>query len=257
MDTLRGYHREGWDISYRPSVGSTNDLALNAGRQGAPEGLVVVAEEQTAGRGRLGRRWLAPPETCLLMSLLFRPPEPFARYAARTTMLCGLALSMAIGEVAAVPATLKWPNDLIVEGEGPWRKVAGMLSEIGLEGEAPSCVVVGIGLNVNVAPADLPHLAPNATSLLAESGHPVDRVALLDAFLQHVERFYAQLRRGWDPLPLWREHLAWLGCAVEVHTPTEVVTGVAEDVDGEGALQLRLPDGSRRSLPVGDISLRV
>ena len=229
---------------WRPDVG------------GAPARSVGLADEQTAGRGRLDRHWNAPPGTSLLMSLLFRPPEPFVYYASRTTMLCGLALVEAIVDIVGVDVQLKWPNDLIVTHDGTWRKVAGMLSEVGSEDGAPSFLVVGIGLNVNVPSASLPALDPNATSLLAESGNSVDRTALLDAFLDRVEVRDAVLRAGEDPLSQWRQCLAWMGQEVQVHAPTESVSGVAESVGDDGALVLRLPDGTLRHFAVGDVSLR-
>ena len=257
MKHLCDYRRERWDIRYFARVDSTNTALLAAGRQGAAEGLVYVADEQTAGRGRLDRRWVAPPGTCLLLSLLFRPPEPFTHHAPRLTMLCGMAMADAVETVSGVTVQLKWPNDLILTGESTWRKVAGMLSEIGSSAEAQPFLVVGIGLNVNVPPELLPNLAPNATSLLAEGGQPVERAALLDAFLARVEAYRAALRDGADVLGMWRQRLAWLGRTVQLHTPTGSVTGVAEDVDETGALWLRLSDGSRQSFSVGDISLRL
>lgn len=256
-DALRDYCRAGWDIRYFARIASTNDWLLAAGRGGAAERLIALADAQTAGRGRLDRRWVAPPGTCLLMSLLFRPPAPFAYHAPRTTMLCGLALADAISAVTGVDAQLKWPNDLIVTRGQTWRKVAGMLSEVGSTTGAPPFLVVGIGLNVNVPPATLPALDPNAASLLAACGHPVDRVALLDAFLQHIEARYAGLRAGDDPLPLWRQRLAWMGQPVQVQTPSGRVAGVAEGVDDDGALVLRLSDGTQQHFPAGDVSLRV
>jgi BirA family biotin operon repressor/biotin-[acetyl-CoA-carboxylase] ligase len=254
---LRDYRREGWDIRYFERVDSTNTVLLEAGRQGAAEGLVYVTDEQTAGRGRLSRSWIAPPGTCLLLSLLFRPPEPFTYHAPRLTMLCGMAMADAVGRVSGVAVQLKWPNDLIIAEERAWRKIAGMLSEIGSGADNRPFLVVGIGLNVNVPPALLPDLAPNATSLLSEGGQPIERVALLDAFLTGVEAYRVALLAGTDVLDLWRKRLAWMDCAVQVHTPTGCVAGIAEDVDATGALWLRLPDGSRQSFSVGDVSLRV
>ena len=244
-------------IDYHERVGSTNDLALAAGAAGAPSGLLVLAEEQIAGRGRLDRRWHAPAGQCLLMSLLFRPGEPFAHHAARITMLCGLALAESAAEIAGIEVQLKWPNDLIVAREdGAWRKIAGMLSEIGGAAQQPDLLVVGLGLNVNVPPAGLTDLAPNAGSLRAEIGHPVDRVAILDDFLTRLEVAYARWDSGWDPLRAWEARLAWIGQTVSVHTPDAIHTGEAVGVDDEGALLLRHPDGSRRAFPVGDVSLR-
>lgn len=242
---------------YLERTTSTNEVLRRLAEEGAVEGLVILADEQTAGCGRLARRWESPPGTSLLFSLLFRPPEPFAYHAARTTMLCGLALCQAVALGAGLTTYLKWPNDLIIERAGDWRKLAGMLSEIGMAGGRPSFLIVGIGLNVNIPVEGLSRLAPNATSLLAEIGHDVGRVALLDIFLQRTEALVERQRAGWDPLAQWRAGLAWRGRTVQVHLPTETLVGVAEDVDAEGALLLRLPDGSRRSFPVGDVSLRL
>ncbi len=242
---------------YLERTTSTSEVLRHLAEEGAAEGVVTLADEQTAGRGRLARRWEAPPGASLLFSLLFRPPEPFAYHATRTTMLCGLALRQAVALGAGLTTSLKWPNDLIIERAGDWRKLAGMLSEIGMAGGRPAFLIVGIGLNVNIPVESLSRLAPNATSLLAEIGHDVGRVALLDTFLQRTESLVERQRAGWDPLVQWRAGLAWRGRMVQVHLPTETLAGVAEDVDAEGALLLRLPDGSRRRFPVGDVSLRL
>ncbi|MEA3307950.1 MAG: biotin--[acetyl-CoA-carboxylase] ligase [Chloroflexota bacterium] len=258
--TLAHYQRrDGWlgaQFRYLAQTTSTNDVARELAEQGMAEGLVVLAEEQTAGRGRLQRRWSAPVGSSLLISLLFRPPEPFAYYAARTTMLCGLALVAALDELTALPVELKWPNDLIVTRGTSWRKLAGMLSEIGMVDARPAYLIVGIGLNVNIPAPALPELAPNATSLSVELGRTVARESLLTAFLQHTETRYERLRAGWEPLSNWQRQLAWLGQAVQLQAPTETIYGVAKAVDQEGALLLTLSDGSIRSFPVGDITLR-
>ncbi len=257
---LKTYHRDGWiggAIDYHERVGSTNDLALAAGVAGAPSGLLVLSEEQIAGRGRLDRCWRAPGGQCLLMSLLFRPGAPFPRRAARITMMCGLALAEAAAQIAGVEVQLKWPNDLIIAREdGAWRKIAGMLSEIGGAAQHPTLLVVGLGLNVNVPSAALANLAPNAGSLRAEIGHSVDRVAILDDFLARLEAAYARWESGWEPLRAWEARLAWIGQTVSVHAPDAVHTGVALGVDDEGALLLRRLDGSRRAFSAGDVSLR-
>lgn len=255
---LASYHRpQGWlgrETKYFSTVSSTNDLVKRHAELGVEEGLVVLAEEQTAGRGRGKRRWFAPPGTSLLMSLLFRPREPFGFHALRTTMLVGVALVESVRQVANVPVMLKWPNDLIFESEDDWKKVAGMLSEVG--GARPDFLIVGIGLNVNISEKHLLTLAPRAASLRSISGHPVHRATLLDAFLERTEQLYERLYTGWDPYLRWRELLAWMGCAVEVSTPTDVVQGMAVDVAEDGALILQTSEGERRHFPVGDVSLR-
>ena len=257
--TFTQYHRSGWlghQVLYRECVGSTNDWALELAQAGAEEGLIILAEEQSAGRGRLNRSWSAPSGTCLLMSLIFRPKLPFQHNASRITMACGLAFIDAIHTLTTVPAVLKWPNDIIVHNQKGWGKLAGMLSEVGLEGGQPAVLVVGIGLNVNVPRDVLPSLAPNAASLLSEGGVQVDRLALLDAALSAAEKRIDELRAGGDVLDEWRRNLAWMGRQVVVVTPSFEIQGTAETVDTEGALVLRLADGSTSRFIVGDVSLR-
>ncbi len=256
---LSAYRHQGYlgaNVHYFAQASSTNTLLLQAGAEGAPEGTLFIADEQTAGRGRMGRRWEAPPGTCLLCSLLFRPPAPFDYHLARVPMIVGLAMAEAVRQTAGVDARLKWPNDLIVERDGSWFKLAGLLGEVGAVENVPAFLVVGIGVNVNVPPAQLPALAPNATSLLAESGRPVDRVALLDAFLTRAEAYYDRLRRGWDPLPRWRQALAWKGRPVAVQTSRGTIHGVMEGADDDGALLVRLRNDEMRRFSVGDVTLR-
>ncbi len=250
----------GQNLIVLPRTGSTNDVAKEAALEGAPEGTVVVAEEQTAGRGRLGRRWVAPPGTCLLCSLLFRPALPLSR-ASWLTMLTSMAAADAIGEQTGLQVDLKWPNDLIVSVAGPagetraWRKLAGVLTETEVRGDRLDFVVVGTGVNVNV-PADLlPDLAPDATSILAETGREVEREALLAAFLNEVERRYTALRSGEEPHREWAARLATIGQQIRVSTSTATLVGLAEGVDEEGALLLRTADGVLHRLLAGDVTL--
>jgi BirA family biotin operon repressor/biotin-[acetyl-CoA-carboxylase] ligase len=275
----------GRELIVLPTTGSTNDVAKDLAAQDAPEGTVVVADEQTAGRGRLARRWLAPPDTCLLCSILFRPTLPPAQ-AQRLTMLCSLAAADAVERVSGLKVWLKWPNDLVVKSQianrksqigksanqqigksanlqspisilhpPSWNKLGGILTETGVTGERLEFVVVGIGINVNVEPDLLPALAPDATSILAEVGRPVERAALLVALLAGVERRYAALQAGETPHQEWAARLATLGQMVEVTTSTGVLTGVAESVDEDGALLLRSSDGELYRLLAGDVTL--
>ncbi|MBU0702746.1 MAG: biotin--[acetyl-CoA-carboxylase] ligase [Chloroflexi bacterium] len=247
-------------VIYLPATGSTNDVVKALAAQGAEEGTIVVADEQTAGRGRMSRRWLAPPGACLLCSLLFRPELPLTQ-AQWLTMLCSLAAADAVEKVTGLRVALKWPNDLIAKPQTPnpksqaWKKLAGVLTETGVIGKRLDFAVVGIGINVNVPPDALPTLAPDAASILAETGRQVDRVTLLAAMLAGVEARYERLRAGTSPRTEWAARLATLGQRVDVATSRGVLAGVAESVDEDGALLLRASDGALRRLLAGDVTL--
>ena len=250
----------GQSLVVLPATHSTNTVAKALAAQGAPDGLVVVADEQTAGRGRLDRRWVAPPRTCILCSILFRPSLPLAK-AHWLTMLCALASADAIQAVAGLKTSPKWPNDLIVQSPcpdartPPWRKLAGLLTELGAVDDRLAFAVIGIGINVNVAPEALPALAPDATSILAEVGREIDRTELLGELLARVEQRYMVLRAGKSPHAEWAARLATLGQAVTVTTSEGMLDGIAEAVDGDGALLLRSPAGTLHRLLVGDVTL--
>ncbi len=247
-----------------PRTGSTNDVARELAGQGAREGTVVLAEEQTAGRGRLQRRWLAPPGACLLFSILFRPRMPLDR-AQWLTALCAMAAADAIEAVAGLPVGLKWPNDLIVRQPahqttprplaGPWRKLAGVLTETGLMGSRLEYVIVGIGINVNVPGEALTALSPQATSILAETGRPTDRAVLLSTLLLGVETRYRRLCAGEHPRAEWTRRLVTLGQSVCATDGPLTVRGIAEAVDETGALLIRTAEGGVHRLVAGDATL--
>jgi BirA family biotin operon repressor/biotin-[acetyl-CoA-carboxylase] ligase len=229
------------------TTSSTNAVAKTLAAQGAAEGTLVIADEQTAGRGRLDRRWLAPPGTSLLFSLIFRPQLELAR-AVTLTMICGLGVRQAIRELTALPAQLKWPNDIVLHGH----KAGGILTEAGSSGEHLDWVVVGIGLNVNLAVASLP-AEFGATSLQHELGRPSSRAQLLQQTLLRIEQRYEKLQAGQSPVREWSAALETLGRRVQLCTTRGAVEGLAEAVDDQGALLLRLDDGQLRKVWVGDI----
>ncbi len=235
-----------------PRLGSTNDEAKRLAAAGEPEGTLVIAEEQTAGRGRLQRTWWAPPGTALLMSLIFRP-NLAPHQAQRLTMLCSLAICDAITETTGLAPAVKWPNDVLLHG----RKVCGILTELGIEDARLAYVVVGMGINVNVDFSGAGELARTATSLAQELGHEVSRLELLRAILVSIEGRYARLRAGESPHTEWSERLATLGQRVVVTTPTEQWRGVAAGVDTDGALLLRDEEGVLRRILAGDVTLRI
>lgn len=238
-------------LEYHAHIDSTNTRALALARGGAPEGTVILAEEQTQGRGRLGRRWHAPPDSSLLLSLLLRPPL-LPRQAQRITMICSLGAIEAVAHTTSLEAQVKWPNDIVIHG----KKLAGVLCELGARGQELAYIVVGMGLNVNLDVAALPELLAPATSLSAELGAPVDRLELLVTLLEAIDRRYARLIAGWSPRDEWRDRLATLGQAVTIRGEGEPITGIAEDVDADGSLCVRTPSGELRTVIAGDVTLR-
>jgi BirA family biotin operon repressor/biotin-[acetyl-CoA-carboxylase] ligase len=242
----------GRDLFFLPETGSTNDEANRLARAGAPEGTVVIADHQTAGRGRLDRQWLSPAGSSLLLSLVFRPSLAPDRVQ-RLTMIVGLAVVDAIRLETGLGVALKWPNDIVCRRA----KLGGILTEIALTGDAVDFVVVGLGLNVNLDPTELPaDLLMPATSLSFELGLSVARLPLLRTFLRVVEQRYLAAVAGHLPHEEWAERLVTLGHTVTVATVGDVLTGVAESVDTDGALLVRRPDGHLERVVAGDVTLK-
>jgi BirA family biotin operon repressor/biotin-[acetyl-CoA-carboxylase] ligase len=249
----------GRQVLYQDRMDSTNSIAGTLARQGAPDGFLVIADEQTAGRGRLGRAWVAPPGGSLLFSLILRPgvsplgrsPHDLDPRRAQTlTMVCGLGVRQAISETTGLQAQLKWPNDILLSG----LKAGGILCELGLDGPRLEYAVVGIGLNVNVSAHVLP-AEYNATSISRELGRRVSRLRLLCAALLHIEQGYRSLLAGAPVVAEWAAALQTIGQRVELRTTEGILKGIAEGVDADGALLLRLDSGQVRPVLVGDVTV--
>jgi BirA family biotin operon repressor/biotin-[acetyl-CoA-carboxylase] ligase len=245
----------GRSMHHWEALPSTMDEAWRLAKAGAPDGAVVLAEEQTAGRGRLKRSWWAPAGSSLLLSVLLRPGWP-ARQAQRLTMVCSLAVCEAIAAVAGVRADVKWPNDVLIDGQ----KVCGILTELdvrpGPSGNQLETAVVGIGINVNVDFEGAPKLMAPATSLMLAAGRRISREDALVALLEGIERRYVATRKGRSYRGEWAERLATLGREVQVRDSTELWQGVAMDVDADGALLVRAEDGTVQRVVAGDVTLR-
>lgn len=240
-------------ILYYPSVGSTNDVAQALATVETPEGAVVIANEQTAGRGRRGRRWVAPAGTCLLFSLLLRP-QLSPHQCQQLTMACSLALAESIESYTGLTIGLKWPNDLLVKR----KKVGGILVELGTGEGRLDHAIVGIGLNVNIdfTTTEMAFLREQATSLAQEMGSPIERESLLVCILDRVEARYIALCDGWLPHREWEDRLVMLDQQVVLSNLGRELEGCAESVDQDGALLLRLRDGQTMRVLAGDVSLR-
>jgi BirA family transcriptional regulator, biotin operon repressor / biotin---[acetyl-CoA-carboxylase] ligase len=234
-------------LVYRSGTVSTMIDAAGEAKRGAPEGTVVIAEEQSAGRGRLQRTWLAPAGSSVLLSVVLRPDVEGLQ---RLSIIVAVALVRAIEAVSGRPAAIKWPNDVLLGG----RKVSGILIESHLHGESVDFAVVGVGINVNFDPTAFEEIAETATSLSAVTGGEMSREVVLLAFLHQLEACYLapedEIRREWVG------RLATLGKAVNASYGRTVEEGIAEAVDEDGALILRRNDGSRVRITAGDVTLR-
>lgn len=214
---------DGWRVEVVQVTGSTNAVASERALAGEPAGLVVVAESQTAGRGRLDRTWVSPPRAGLTLSVLVRPDLPPVRWP-WLPLLTGLAVSTALRERAELDAVLKWPNDVLVDE----RKLCGVLAEV----PAPGAAVLGIGLNVTTRAAELPHAA--ATSVALAGGSTTDRGTLLRAVLRALGGVLGDVEAA---RVAYRERCSTLGRSVRLQLPGDTtVEGVAEAVDDLGRL---------------------
>ncbi len=241
------------DLRYFKTIPTTNEEALRWGEAGAPEGVLVVADEQTAGRGRLNRRWVTRPGAALAFSLLLRPSEEEAARLALFSPLAALALRDALEQRYGLGSQIKWPNDVLIAGH----KVAGILVELAWLGSAPQSVVIGVGVNVapqSVPPAD--EVIFPATSVEDQLGRPVERVELLRAVLEGMFAWRPRLGSP-DFYRTWEQHLAYRGEWVEVQQPGQMpLVGRVAGIAPGGNLRLQAKDGQEISVAAGDVRLR-
>lgn len=235
-------------------VDSTNQFARQEARQGAPHGTLVVAEEQTAGRGRLGRTWTSWPGASLCFSLVLRPNGVAPTDAPQLTHVAALAVARALRNDLGIDARLKWPNDVVVDG----RKLCGILVEMSCELDLIHYVILGIGINVHRPSGDLLEggLAGKAAVLDEFVGAPVKRALLLGAILASLEQCYIDwLNKGFEEIRREVKLLSsTLGRHVEVAAPDGPVAGVAVDIDSRGALVVEEPAGEFRKIYAGDVT---
>lgn len=233
-----------------PAVPSTNVALARLAREGAPHGLVLATDHQTAGRGRLGREWHTPPRVALTFSVLVRPSRGESRHWSWLPLLTGLAVVEAVDEVGGPRCVLKWPNDVLHEG----RKLGGLLAEV-VETPAGPAAVLGVGVNVSTRPDELP--VPTATSLAA-AGPPPDRAGLLRAVLGRLGALYLRWEAEPERAEGWMAHryaerCDTLGRRVRAELPgREPLEGVATGLDASGALLVRTTTGLR-AVNAGDV----
>ncbi|UCH43450.1 MAG: biotin--[acetyl-CoA-carboxylase] ligase [Dehalococcoidales bacterium] len=238
----------GQRIVYHPVLTSTMDVARQEARQGAAEGTVVLADRQTAGRGRMERVWLTPGGN-IALSLILYPPLSYLPYL---IMLASLAVVHGIETTTGLKPQIKWPNDVLING----KKVCGILIESDVQGGSVSYSIIGIGLNVNLDPADFPEISPIATSLSHELGEDISRLKVLRCLLTELEGLYLRLSDAGSVFREWHDNLETLGREIEVQSGDTFYRGLAESVEVDGSLLLRGADGSLSRIVAGDVTLR-
>jgi BirA family biotin operon repressor/biotin-[acetyl-CoA-carboxylase] ligase len=243
----------GRDIRVFAQTTSTNDVVEKLAADAVKEGIVVFAESQTKGRGRLGRKWVSPARKGLWFSLLLRP-DLRPQETTRLTIVAATALRRAIESHTGLKADVKWPNDISVHG----KKVAGILTELRAELDRVRYVIVGIGVDVNLNPGDFPaDLRKTATSLKIETGAPVSRAELAVAILREMDHDYGRLAAGDFPgvAAEWEKYCTTLGQRVAIRIGDRQLRGRAESLGEEGALLVRTDHGHLERISGGDVTV--
>ncbi len=243
----------GRDIRVFEETTSTNDIVEKLARDNVPEGVVVFAESQSKGRGRLGRKWISPPRRGLWLSVLLRPRmRPTA--VTQLTIAAATALFRAIRAQSGLTPEIKWPNDILIHG----KKVAGILTELTAEPDEVRHVILGMGVSVNINASDFPaELRKVATSLKIESGQRQDRAALAIKILQELDCEYARLAAGEfeEIANEWERHCSTIGREVTVLIGSRKIQGRVESLDADGALQIRTQHGHLERIIGGDVTV--
>ena len=240
----------GHRILYHPTLTSTMDIARQAILEGTEEGTVVIADEQTAGRGRLKRSWLTPTGNIALSVVLY----PLVSDLPSMIMVASLAVVRCVTAVTGIKARIKWPNDVLINN----KKVCGILIETDARTSASGrshYAILGIGINVGFKPTDFPEVQSIATSLSIEVGSRVSRLTLVRHLLGEMDRLYQELQSGISPFEDWRDSLITLGQHVRVTGGETILEGLAESVEKDGSLVLRCKDGTLKKIIAGDVTL--
>jgi BirA family biotin operon repressor/biotin-[acetyl-CoA-carboxylase] ligase len=241
----------GKEIHLLRETASTNSVGMEMASKGAPEGTVIVAERQSAGKGRLGRRWISPKGN-LYVSIILRP-EISTYKAPLITLLGAVSAASAIRAECGLPAGIKWPNDILLSG----KKACGLLTEMSAEPDRIKHIVLGIGIDVNMDLLDLPEeIRAFTTTLSAEAGRRIDRVSLLRTLLRELEIRYQAFLSGDDAvLEEWKRLNITTGRHVAVSGMNQIVEGLAERIDAEGRLVITCADGTIHTVAAGDVTI--
>lgn len=243
----------GREIFFYKTVGSTNTIAAGLAEKGAAEGLVVLAESQEKGRGRLGRSWVSPPGVNIYMSIILRPKiEP--KDATIITIMAAVGCTIALRRITDINVTIKWPNDLVISG----KKLGGILTEMKTDPVGKISAIIGIGINVN-ADTDVfpPDVRKIATSVKNETGISYSRTEIIAEILNEIDKWYRILKGRGKKLLLseWQRLTSTLGREVNVTVGKETFTGLAESLNDKGMLILRLPSGELKRISAGDLTI--
>jgi BirA family biotin operon repressor/biotin-[acetyl-CoA-carboxylase] ligase len=238
----------GRNILYYPTLASTMHAARREAERGAPEGTVIIAGEQTGGRGRLKRTWLSPPGNIALSIVLY----PLVGSLPHLIMMASLAAARAIESVAGLNTQIKWPNDVLING----KKVGGILIENEMKGRKVAFSIIGIGININLNVAAYPEISDTADSLETAPAKGDLRIKVIRSLLTEFDNLYLKLPDSSPIFEAWRERLVTLGKQVKATSGSQIIAGTAESVDETGALLIRQTEGTLVNVIAGDVTLR-
>ncbi|WP_332630152.1 biotin--[acetyl-CoA-carboxylase] ligase [Halalkalibacter flavus] len=245
--------RLGQELTYFDTTNSTQYTAHKLAQEGAPEGHVVIANEQTAGKGRLGRDWYSRKGTSVSMSIILRPDLP-PQKTPQLTLLTAVAVVRAIKNITGIQCDIKWPNDILLKG----RKLVGILTEMQADPDRVHSVIIGIGMNVNQRSADFdPAVRELATSLAIEKDESVDRALVISAVLNEFEQLYdLYLKEGFTTIrSLWEAYSLSIGTYIYARTMREVIYGYAKGITNDGVLLLEDEQGQEHKIYSADIEI--
>jgi len=244
---LKGFNTRlvGRNILYYPSLPSTVDVAKKMAKEGVCEGTVVLAGQQTAGRGRLGRTWLSSPGSSILMSVVLRPE---LAQLPRLNMMVGLAVVHSIEKVTGLRPEIKWPNDILING----KKVSGILVENTFDGRNLQASIASVGLNVRLDVPSFSEISALATSLSGELGRDLSPWDVLPSLIKAIDRLYGELQGGGPIYERWLARVETLGKVVQVKSGDSLEEGYAESIGPDGSIVLRRSNGSLVTVVTGE-----
>jgi BirA family transcriptional regulator, biotin operon repressor / biotin---[acetyl-CoA-carboxylase] ligase len=242
-------------IHYEESVPSTQKIAHDLAGNGAVEGTLVIADEQTAGRGRLMREWHSSPSSGIWMSLILKPHLP-PQKAPQFTLITAVAVVQAIEEVTELQPQIKWPNDILING----KKVTGILTELQAESDKINSIIIGIGMNVNHTIDHFPdEIRSIATSLAIEKGNQLSRAELVQNVLERIESLYKlYMKEGFTPIKLlWESYAVSIGKKIRARTINGTIEGTALGITAEGVLKIKDHKGTVHQIYSADIEVNI